>query len=263
MRQTRQLWTVHSIRKSNNVHRVWHLSLTLFLGMLAAIAAPMNAEIWEPGAEEELQLGPIENPSSPLPARGYQSRPCGFDLNHNGIVGEPADCNVCDASLVSGKIVANTVDPDGDGIEEDLIYVDCDDGSNFNYCGRPGFRPCGTIEYAWDTIADGPEDGAEDIVCFTGTCSPDTFRSPRSIQRSARDTGPRPRPGSETRDWQFPDRPRHAGRLGYRQRRSAIPHSTPTTSPSWTDRALASFQAERQECQLLLRDGTLRGSRLR
>ncbi len=64
---------------------------------------------------------------------------------------------------------------------EDLIYVDCDGGSNFNYCGPPGFRPCATIEYAWDTVADGPDDGAEDIVCFTGTCRPAQFSFPRGI----------------------------------------------------------------------------------
>ena len=206
MRQTKQLWTVHSIGRSNNICRVWHLSLTLSLGMLAAIAAPMIAETWEPAAEEQLQLGPIENPSSPLPPRGYQSRPCGFDLNHNGIIGEPADCNVCDASIVGGKIVANTSDPDGDGVEEDLIYVDCDDGSNFNYCGRPGFRPCGTIEYAWENIANGPEGGAEDIVCFTGICSPDNLSLPEEFN-GVPGHWTKPPSGSETREWQFSSDP--------------------------------------------------------
>jgi len=174
--------------------------------MLAAIAAPMNAAIWEPEAEEKLQLGPIENPSSPMPARGYQSRPCGFDLNHNGIVGEPADCNVCDASLVDGRIVANTRDPDGDGVNEDQIYVDCDGGLDNKNCGLPGAVPCLTIEYAWQNRADGPEDGAEDIVCFTGTCRPDSFLLPEAYN-GVPGHWIKPRTGTETRDWQFPDNP--------------------------------------------------------
>src|SRR6185436_15174352 len=93
-------------------------------------------------------------------ARGYQSRACGFDMNRNGVFGEAADCNVCDGT---------TTDPDGDGVKEDLIYVNCGTGSNTTSCGSPS-NPCKTIAYAWGTRADGPGDGAEDIICFTGIC---------------------------------------------------------------------------------------------
>ena len=113
---------------------------------------------------------------------------------------------MCDATLTAGKVASNTVDPDGDGIEEDLIYVDCDSGSNFAYCGKPGFKPCRTIGYAWDNIADGPGDGAEDIVCFTGTCNPDAFRLPEAYN-GVPGYWTKPKTGSESRDWQFPDNP--------------------------------------------------------
>ncbi|MEM1202754.1 MAG: hypothetical protein AAGN66_05950 [Acidobacteriota bacterium] len=97
---------------------------------------------------------------------GYVSRPCGFDFDHDGIVGEPEDCRVCDG---------RTADPDGDGVAEDLIYVDCQDGVDDPSCGAPD-RPCGSVTYAWTVRADGADDGAEDIVCFRGTCSPEVLR---------------------------------------------------------------------------------------
>src|SRR5437016_9820407 len=73
-------------------------------------------------------------------ARGYQSRACGFDMNHNGIIGEcrnhspnglgsPGDdcpdCHVCDGV---------TKDPDGDGVNENIIYVDCKAGTDTSTC---------------------------------------------------------------------------------------------------------------------------------
>ena len=53
--------------------------------------------------------------SAPLFAdepRGYTARPCGFDMNRNGILGEPADRLVGDGA---------TADPDGDGVNEDFF----------------------------------------------------------------------------------------------------------------------------------------------
>jgi hypothetical protein len=101
--------------------------------------------------------------AAPLAAqpRGYQPRPCGFDMNRNGIVGEPADCNVCDGV---------TTDPDGDGIDEDLVYVHASTGVDVPSCGAPG-SPCRTINYAIKsaTRSDGPGDGAEEIYCLAGT----------------------------------------------------------------------------------------------
>ena len=97
------------------------------------------------------------------PRIGYRPRACGFDLDDDGRIGEPDDdCRVCDG---------RTTDPDGDGIAEDLIYIDCQGGADTADCGSPD-RPCRTIAHAWTERADGVEDGAEDILCFRGRCSP-------------------------------------------------------------------------------------------
>lgn len=101
------------------------------------------------------------------PARGYAERACGFDLDDDGVPGEPVDdCRVCDGV---------TSDPDGDGVDEDLIYVDCAAGTDTASCGT-ALAPCGSVTHALESVADGPADGAEDIVCFTGTCAPDNVR---------------------------------------------------------------------------------------
>ncbi len=89
--------------------------------------------------------------------KGYIERPCGFDMNRNGVLGEPADRLVGD-----GK----TKDPDGDGVNEDILYVDAKAGSDETGDGS-STRPFKTIQKALD-ICDGPEDGAEDIICISG-----------------------------------------------------------------------------------------------
>ncbi|MHC4405447.1 MAG: hypothetical protein ACYTG0_37855, partial [Planctomycetota bacterium] len=91
-------------------------------------------------------------------AKGYHRRPCGFDMNRNGVIGEPADCLVAD-----GK----TADPDGDGVDEDLLYVDSERGNDATGDGSSA-KPFRTIQKALDA-ADGPEDGAEDVICISGT----------------------------------------------------------------------------------------------
>ncbi len=126
--------------------------------------------------------------------RGYVRRACGFDMNRNGIVGEPADCHVCDGE---------TTDPDGDGVDEDLLYVDAGAGSDFSGDGSPQ-SPFRTIQHAWN-VADGPGDGAEDILCFRGTATTEQFITPGvggvagtyTVERS----------GSQARDWLFPRNP--------------------------------------------------------
>ncbi len=90
--------------------------------------------------------------------KGYVARPCGFDMNRNGVLGEPSDRMVGD-----GK----TRDPDGDGVEEDVLYVDSENGDDRAGDGSPT-KPYRTIQKALDS-ADGPEDGAEDIICIAGT----------------------------------------------------------------------------------------------
>ena len=100
--------------------------------------------------------------------KGYVPRPCGFDMNRNGVLGEPADRRVGD-----GK----TKDPDGDGVEEDILYVDAKGGSDETGDGSSA-KPFKTIQKALD-ICDGPEDGAEDIVCISGT-----FKEALTVKKS-------------------------------------------------------------------------------
>ncbi len=90
--------------------------------------------------------------------KGYVSRACGFDMNRDGLIGGLADRSVAD-----GK----TADPDGDGVNEDILYVDSETGDDVTGDGTAA-RPFKTIQKALDE-ADGPRDGAEDIVCISGT----------------------------------------------------------------------------------------------
>ncbi len=117
--------------------------------------------------------------------RGYTSRPCGFDMDRNGVLGEPPD------RLVGDGV---TRDPDGDGVNEDLLYVDAAGGNDTTGDGSAG-RPYKTVQKALN-VADGPGDGAEDIICISGV-----FREAVTI----RDSGVG---GYYTRDdFQFPRNP--------------------------------------------------------
>jgi hypothetical protein len=91
-------------------------------------------------------------------SRGYNVRRCGFDMNRNGVRGESGDCRVCDGV---------TNDPDSDGTNEDMLYVDSVNGNDGTGTGSPS-NPYQTVAYAL-TQADGPGDGAEDILCVSGT----------------------------------------------------------------------------------------------
>jgi hypothetical protein len=128
-------------------------------------------------------------------ARGYRSRACGLDMNRNGTIGESADCNVCDGV---------TKDPDGDGVNEDLIYVNCGAGSDTSSCGTPS-NPCKTINYAWNTRGDGPGDGAEDIICFTGVCKTEENIQPG--KGGVAGTYTVNASGSQVRAWKYPKNP--------------------------------------------------------
>lgn len=131
----------------------------------------------------------------PPPVRGYVSRPCGFDLDHDGVVGEAGECVICDGA---------TTDPDGDGTDEDIIYVDCDSGTDADGCGAVD-GPCATIGFAWNSIADGPDDGAEDILCFRGTCLDEDDVSPGVSGIAGHHV--EPRSGSAGRDFELPRDP--------------------------------------------------------
>ena len=129
--------------------------------------------------------------TDPGPVKGYDPRPCGFDLDDDGRVGEPEDCRICDG---------RTRDVDGDGVDEDLIYIDCQVGRDHELCGLPD-RPCRSVEYAWTSRADGPEDGAEDILCFRGRCSPEVLTPAVGGLEGFR---VQPAEGSQARAFRFP-----------------------------------------------------------
>lgn len=108
---------------------------------------------------------------SARPGVGYVPRACGFDLDDDGIAGEPEDCRVCDGA---------TADPDGDGLAEDLIYIAAPGtagvaGKDERGCGTPQ-APCASITYVLTQIADGAGDGAEDILCLAGKFQEDTLK---------------------------------------------------------------------------------------
>jgi hypothetical protein len=147
--------------------------------------------------------------------RGYTARACGFDLDDDGIVGEAVDdCTVCDSAVheSTGFVLSGSTDPDGDGDLEDFIYVDCEGGTNQPSCGVPSARgvnpPCLTLDYAFNVIADGGEDEAEDIVCFKGTCTPDSL-APRTKGATHVTSGfwTKAASGSQARSFEYPNNP--------------------------------------------------------
>lgn len=134
--------------------------------------------------------------------RGYDPRTCGFDMDHDGRVGEDGtqkfcqgginqdqrcsvdsecpgstcsntgsdtnqDCNVCDGS---------TTNVDGVAGNENLIYVDCESGNDTTGNGSTG-TPYKTISKAFTVVEGQDDDGGAgddsvmDIICFRGTCS--------------------------------------------------------------------------------------------
>jgi hypothetical protein len=143
-------------------------------------------------------------------ASGYTSRACGFDLDDDGVIGEASDdCNICDGT---------TIDPDGDGVTEDQVYVDCNSGTNSANCGTPG-SPCRSISYAISSTSastntnnrvDGSGDGAEDIICFRATCS--SYNSSGLSNQGLGGSGvsgvkTRTATGNESIDFQYPADP--------------------------------------------------------
>lgn len=88
---------------------------------------------------------------------GYARRACGFDRDGNGVPGEPQDCRVCDG---------RTADVDGNGVEDRLLYVDCDSAGAGD--GSPT-RPFATIAEAMDVL-ELPSPDTIQGVCFRGRC---------------------------------------------------------------------------------------------
>jgi hypothetical protein len=124
--------------------------------------------------------------------RGYQSRPCGFDLNFNGVVGEPADCNVCDGV---------TTDVDGNGVADDLRYVDCGGGTDSGACTPAA--PCRTVPFAQNALG-APGGNQIQAICVRGTCNSAQWRPSLS---GAAGTYLRPATGTQGRAFQYPRYP--------------------------------------------------------
>ncbi|NVB40676.1 LamG domain-containing protein [Pseudenhygromyxa sp. WMMC2535] len=172
-----------------------------------------EALIGPPGSQAvpvdgEAACGPeLVVPASPLPERGYNTRACGFDLDRDGIVGEPEDCNLCDGST-----------NDGDDNGANTIYVSCAKGADTTYpagddypsqgtCGSPE-QPCETIARAIElAAASSPTSGAdEDVICFRNICVEENL-SPPAGHGGFPDCHRVARSGSEAREWRRPSDP--------------------------------------------------------
>ena len=129
-----------------------------------------------------------------LPPRGYQARGCGFDRNHNGVFGEPADCNICNGS--TGGL-------DAGGVFQNQVYVSCNTGTDSATCGAPG-NPCRTINFTWNNRTVAPGSNAEDIICFRGTCHEESIMPGVSGKPGFY---LKPQTGSEARSFQLPTHP--------------------------------------------------------
>lgn len=167
------------------------LSILLALLALALVAcgdggpAPAGAPQENATARSRDLADPVWAPGPP--GIGYTPRACGFDMDDDGVVGESADCRVCNG---------RDRDPDGDGVEEDQIYVDAaGGGQDLRGCGTPA-QPCASLGYALTQVADGRDDGAEDIFCLYGRTTEENLKPISSGLEGAYD---RPASGSQER----------------------------------------------------------------
>ena len=138
------------------------------------------------------------------PPRGYQSRACGFDLNFNGVPGEPGDCNrICRGDPTNADI-------DGNGVADRQVYVNCSAGTDSTTCGAP-VSPCRTLQFAFNgsnsSFADRittPAATQIQAVCFQGICPNATLNL---TQSGAAGVYTRPATGSEPRNFEYPHYP--------------------------------------------------------
>jgi hypothetical protein len=136
--------------------------------------------------------GYLDTPAADT-TRGYTARACGFDMDRDGIVGEAEDCDLCDGE---------TIDPDHDAVYEDIYYVDPATGGDDVTCGASD-DPCDTIQYAWNTRADGNGDGQEDIICFKGTAIEEVTQGTAGVTGTYTLSAS----GNEQQDWSWPKDP--------------------------------------------------------
>jgi hypothetical protein len=140
-----------------------------------------------------LVLGLLPASSALAATRGYVSRPCGFDLNHNGVIGEPADCNICGQS--DGTLSVG-------GSSYTQVYVDCSAGNNSNAGTRSA--PLRTIASA---LQRSPSSGATLAVCVKGTCASGTESFPLSPPAGLTGSYSRSTSPSENAPFNFPTKP--------------------------------------------------------
>ena len=176
----------------------------------------------------------LAHPAHPANAvRGYKSRACGLDMNHNGKIGECSnhaggfatcpDCIVCNGQ--GG--VTSPRDVDGDGLNEREIYVACGSGTDNGTCGDPG-SPCNTINYALNTRA--PSFSEQRIVCFRGTCSnePSGGMAPGPDGSNVMYT--RTKLGNEVRNFNYPKDPTMVIGWDFNNNGDYPPHDTSDTA---------------------------------
>lgn len=136
--------------------------------------------------------------------RGYVSRACGYDLDFDGVLGEAADCGLCDASGGSDE------DIDGNSVADRQVYVDCDSGVDDVNCGAYD-DTCATVNYAMAGTNSNftyyirtPDATQIQAICFKGTCDNESVTI---AQSGAVGYYTRTASGSEKRDFQFPRYP--------------------------------------------------------
>ena len=106
---------------------------------------------------------------------GYQPRANGLDLDNDGEAGEVGEIKGETDDLIPGGVPSNQdfylmdKDIDGDGIAEDLIYVDAERGSDLTGLGTPA-SPYRTLKFALTQTngADHANGNGEDVVIFHG-----------------------------------------------------------------------------------------------
>lgn len=108
--------------------------------------------------------------------KGYQPRPNALDLNGDGQLGVQGKIPGETDDLIPGGVPSDfefanmTHDVDGDGVDEDLVYVDAERGDDLNGTGTPA-HPYRTLRHALAQCngSDAAVGNGEDIVVFHGT----------------------------------------------------------------------------------------------
>lgn len=121
-------------------------------------------------------------PPPPTPSgTAYVPRPCGLDLDQDGIRGETEDCFICNGGGFS-----------------DEVYVDCENGLDSLDCGSPT-SPCLSLSHALTRPVVGPR-----TVCGTGVCPADGLRINEGGAPLAYLV---PASGNQEADWLYPASP--------------------------------------------------------